>query len=94
MHPIARACEIVGSQRALADAMGVTPAVVSQYLSGLRHVPPDRCIQIEAATSGAVRCEDLRPDIPWGVLRGTACECECAENPSRGDAAATQQEAA
>jgi len=23
-------------------------------------------------SNSQVRCEDLRPDVPWGVLRGTA----------------------
>lgn len=29
------------------------------------------CIRIEAATEGKVRAEDLRPDVPWHVIRGT-----------------------
>lgn len=32
-------------------------------------VPAEHCPAIEQATAGAVRCEDLRPDVPWGVLR-------------------------
>ena len=32
-------------------------------------VPAERCPQIEQATTGMVRCEDLRPDVQWGVLR-------------------------
>ncbi len=32
-------------------------------------VPAEHCPAIERATGGAVRCEDLRPDIEWGVLR-------------------------
>lgn len=28
------------------------------------------CIRIEAATDGKVRAEDLRPDVPWHVIRG------------------------
>lgn len=28
-------------------------------------VPEDKCAAIEAATAGAVRCEDLRPDVEW-----------------------------
>ena len=35
-------------------------------------VPAERCPQIEAATNGLVRCEDLRPDVQWSVLRNTA----------------------
>jgi DNA-binding transcriptional regulator YdaS (Cro superfamily) len=29
-------------------------------------------IAIERETDGAVRCEDLRPDVDWQYLRGTA----------------------
>lgn len=29
-------------------------------------------IRIERETKGAVRCEDLRPDVDWAYLRGTA----------------------
>ena len=28
-------------------------------------------INIERESLGAVRCEDLRPDVDWGYLRGT-----------------------
>ena len=28
--------------------------------------------QPKRATVGAVRCEDIRPDIDWAYLRGTA----------------------
>ncbi|HEY0878970.1 MAG TPA: YdaS family helix-turn-helix protein [Zeimonas sp.] len=30
------------------------------------------CIAIERESGGAVRCEDLRPDVDWAYLRGTA----------------------
>jgi len=55
----------------LARAVGVAPAVVSQWKNGVRRVPPSRCPAIEQATGGAVRCEDLRPDVDWAYLRGT-----------------------
>lgn len=29
-------------------------------------------INIERESEGAVRCEDLRPDVDWGCLRGTS----------------------
>ena len=34
-------------------------------------VPAERCPQIEQATGGLVRCEDLRPDVQWSILRNT-----------------------
>jgi DNA-binding transcriptional regulator YdaS (Cro superfamily) len=30
------------------------------------------CIRIEAASNGEVKAEDLRPDVPWHVIRGKA----------------------
>jgi DNA-binding transcriptional regulator YdaS (Cro superfamily) len=32
-------------------------------------VPAEHCPSIERATQGAVRCEQLRPDVEWFVLR-------------------------
>ncbi len=47
-------------------------------------VPAKYCPLIERATGGAVRCEELRPDIEWGVLRGSAAqELQRAAVPQR-----------
>lgn len=54
---------------ALAAALGVPDALVSQWKSGTRQIPAARCPAIEKATNGAVRCEDLRSDVDWGYLR-------------------------
>lgn len=59
---IERACERVGGQVQLADALGVTAQAVNQWVSKNR-VPPERCAAIETATDGAVTRHDLRPDI-------------------------------
>ena len=72
MNPIKKACEALGSQRALADALRVTPGAINQWMSGKKPFPVARCIDVEVATRGAVRCEDLRPDVAWGYLRDTA----------------------
>lgn len=38
------------------------------------------CIAIERESAGAVRCEDLRPDVDWAYLRATDCpECPVKE---------------
>jgi DNA-binding transcriptional regulator YdaS (Cro superfamily) len=58
-----------GAQSRLAAAMGIHAPMLSQWASGARRVPAERCPEIERATGGQVRCEDLRPDIPWSVLR-------------------------
>lgn len=57
----------------LAEALGLpNPAravLVYQWAGGSRQVPAERCPDIEAATGGAVTCEELRPDVSWHVLR-------------------------
>ncbi len=68
-HPIDRAAKIVGSQTALAVALGVTKAAVGQWKDEGRRVPAEHCPAIERLTGGAVRCEELRPDVAWDVLR-------------------------
>ncbi len=73
MDAIKRACEIVGSQTALAKLLGVTPGYVNQWVSGHRQIPADYCPAIEAATNGVIRCEQMRPDVGWSYLRATDC---------------------
>lgn len=75
-HPIDRAAKVVGSQTALAVALGVTKAAVGQWKDPGRRVPAEHCPAIERLTSGAVRCEDLRPDVAWDVLRMQSGEPE------------------
>lgn len=56
----------------LARALGVTQGAVHQWASGMTRVAVERCIAIERATDRAVTCEELRPDVDWAFLRGTA----------------------
>jgi len=75
-----------GTVRSTADAIGISyqavkdwPDVLSARIADRvdaavarkRNEPAERCPQIEQATGGLVRCEDLRPDVQWSVLRGT-----------------------
>lgn len=78
MEALTKAIETQGSQAALARSIGVAQQVVHNWLARGR-VPADHCPAIERATSGAVRCEDLRPDVDWTYLRGTNCPCEHKE---------------
>ena len=61
----------VGGLSALSALLEQKPQVVSNWRS--RGVPAEHCPSIERATEGAVRCEDLRPDVDWAYLRGTDC---------------------
>ena len=78
-HPIERAARVVGSQAALAIALKVTKAAVGQWKDAGRRVPAEHCPAIERLTGGQVRCEELRPDVAWGVLRH-----QIAEMPGEG----------
>lgn len=58
-----------GSQTKLAQKLGRKKAAISRWMS--ERVPAEVCPEIEAITTG-VRCEDLRPDVNWSVLRERA----------------------
>ena len=62
-----------GACTEIANQLGVRSVMLSQWRYGIKQVPAERCIEIERATSGAVRCEELRPDIDWAYLRATDC---------------------
>lgn len=68
---VKQAIAALGSGSALAKALGVHPSLPSQWLSGHRPIPADRCPAIERATNGLVRCEDLRPDVDWAYIRNS-----------------------
>lgn len=67
------AVRIAGGMSALAKTLDLSGHQVI-YQWGLNRVPAERCPAIEAATNGLVRCEDLRPDVAWGVLRNSTQE--------------------
>ena len=69
-HAMAVAVEFVGGVTKLAAMLGLSVQRVSNWRS--RRVPAEYCPAIERATGGAVRCEQLRPDIDWVVLRRAA----------------------
>lgn len=68
-NPIDKAVAFFGSAAKLADAIDVSPQAVSFWKDGTRRIGADKCLLIERETQGQVRCEDLRPDCAWDVLR-------------------------
>jgi DNA-binding transcriptional regulator YdaS (Cro superfamily) len=68
MNALTQAINILGSQSALAKAIGKSQQTVNNWISR-GAIPAEHCPLIERATGGAVRCEDLRPDVEWSVLR-------------------------
>lgn len=65
------ACINLGGQALMARYLGVSPPTINQWVSGVRPIPAERCLEIEKITEGAVTCEELRPDVDWAYLRGT-----------------------
>jgi DNA-binding transcriptional regulator YdaS (Cro superfamily) len=56
-----------GRGAALAEAVGVSPVLISQWAKGPRDTPFERCVPIEQATNGEVTRRDLRP-ADWGAM--------------------------
>ncbi len=63
IEAVRKACQHLGGQANLANAVNITPAAVNQWLSGVRPVPAERVLAISSATNGTVTPHDLRPDL-------------------------------
>lgn len=63
--PLERACAIFGGSTKLASALGKQKASISRWKK--ERVPAEFCPEIERLTG--VRCEELRSDVNWAVLR-------------------------
>ena len=70
MSAISKAIDCLGSQEQLAKAVGLTQSAISSYVTSSKRPSAEVAIRIEAATHGAVLAEDVRPDVPWHVIRG------------------------
>jgi DNA-binding transcriptional regulator YdaS (Cro superfamily) len=68
------ACRRAGNQTKLAEKLGRKKAAVSRWLA--QQVPAEVCPEIELLTG--VKCEDLRPDVNWAVLRDSSTTSEKA----------------
>ena len=66
MEALELAINRAGGVATLAARIGVAASAPSMWKSRGR-VPAERCPSIERETG--VRCEDLRPDVAWDVLR-------------------------
>jgi DNA-binding transcriptional regulator YdaS (Cro superfamily) len=64
MNLLAYVKEERGRGAAIAAAVGVHPVMVSQWATGAKPVPVDRCAAIDKATGGKVTRRDLRP-LDW-----------------------------
>jgi DNA-binding transcriptional regulator YdaS (Cro superfamily) len=68
-----KAADLVGGQAAMANLLGYQDRRnVWPWFATRRAIPAEHCPALERATAGAVRCEDLRPDVDWAVLRAAS----------------------
>lgn len=81
-HPIEKAAEIAGSEKALADWLGVTKAAVWQWKQAGRQTPIEHCPVIEQKTGGVVSRRDLRPS-DWARIWPELAEA-CLQQTTQG----------
>lgn len=55
-----------------AETCGTSIGYLRKAISIKQALREKLCINIEKESAGAVRCEDLRPDVDWGYLRGSS----------------------
>ncbi|MEY2680662.1 MAG: putative antitoxin of bacterial toxin-antitoxin system, YdaS/YdaT [Pseudomonadota bacterium] len=59
-----------GGIKVLADALGVTPSMIYQWLAERRPVSPRRAAQIQHLSGGRVLASDLDRTVDWESLHG------------------------
>jgi DNA-binding transcriptional regulator YdaS (Cro superfamily) len=62
---LARAIDACGSQAELARRIGAHTQQIHEWRKGERPIAHHWCPAIEAATGGAVQCNELRDDVEW-----------------------------
>lgn len=68
-----KAIQLLGGPVAAARRLKVKGGSHQTVQSWLKtRVPAEYCPEIERELCGQVRCEELRPDMAWGVLREAA----------------------
>lgn len=63
-----RAVDLLGGSIQAARRLGIDRYQTVQSWTRNR-IPAEHCPAIERELAGAMRCEEMRPDIPWEVLR-------------------------
>jgi DNA-binding transcriptional regulator YdaS (Cro superfamily) len=61
INPLLKIIKFVGSQKKLADQLGIKQQSVSDWLS--RGIPPRRVPQLVKLMNGKISPQELRPDI-------------------------------
>lgn len=58
-------------QQGFAARCGTSIGYLRKAISADQRIGESLCINIERESSGAVTCEELRPDVDWAYLRGS-----------------------
>ncbi|MGV6989637.1 Cro/CI family transcriptional regulator [Testudinibacter sp. P80/BLE/0925] len=58
----------LGGPSKVARYFNISPWAVNMWVRNNK-IPAERCPDIELLTKGEIKCEDLRPDVNWSVLR-------------------------
>ena len=61
MRRMEKVIKYFGSQKELADLLGVTQMAISQWKK--RGIPIKRCLQIEQLSKGAIKREEIWSDV-------------------------------
>lgn len=79
MSDFEKAIEILGGPARTARALSRSIQAVLFWRDKKRQFPADLCPTVERLTDGLVRCEGLRPDVEWAVLRAHVGSARAAE---------------
>lgn len=74
-HPLLaylRSLKSVDERESFAARCGTTIGYLRKAISAKQPIREAVVIAIERESGGAVRCEELRPDVDWEYLRGSA----------------------
>lgn len=69
-------------RRALAERCGTSFGHLNNVRYGIKPCAVELAIALERESGGTVRCEDLRPDVDWAYIRGTAPTSSAGEGAS------------
>lgn len=77
-EPFSKACEILGGQSAMAEALNVSAGAVNQWVKGKKPFPDGRAPTVERLTDREVKAEELAPHVEWYVIEQRATESKAA----------------
>lgn len=71
MNYIQAAIQGAGGPAKVAQELSVSVQAVCFWRDGKRSLPAEHCPVLERMNSGAIRCEQMRPDVDWAYVRNS-----------------------